>query len=176
MVKSDTITIVTGLARSGTSLMMQMLRAGGLPLLYDDVRTPNEHNPMGFFEYTPVLQPDCSWLDLAVGKAVKVFYTGFLPLDRSYKFVVMRRDLREIGCSLGGQIPIVRLEQELGWLLDWLFVYQPDRYCEVSYQQLVLDPAPLLAKLTAFLRPVRMDAAAMVSVIDPRLYRNRIAI
>ena len=174
MVKSDTITIVTGLARSGTSLMMQMLRAGGMPLLYDNVREPNEHNPLGFFEYAPVLQPDCSWLDLAVGKAVKVFYTGFLPLDRSYKFVVMRRDLREIGCSLGGQIPIVRLEQELGWLLDWLFVYQLGRYLEVSYRQLIFDPEPCLSRLADFLQPVRLDAAAMRSAIDLGLYRQRI--
>ena len=50
----DFITVVSGLPRSGTSLMMQMLSAGGLPALTDDLREADESNPRGYFEFEPV--------------------------------------------------------------------------------------------------------------------------
>src|SRR5579862_9614784 len=73
-VSANFITIVSGLPRSGTSLMMQMLQAGGLPLLTDGVRAPDESNPRGYFEHEAVKHShnDVSWLDHANGKAVKV--------------------------------------------------------------------------------------------------------
>ena len=68
------IVIVSGLPRSGTSLMMQMLQAGGMPLLIDDLRPADTDNPNGYWEYEPVkrLQQDKSWIPQAEGKAVKV--------------------------------------------------------------------------------------------------------
>jgi len=68
------IVIVSGLPRSGTSLMMQMLQAGGMPLLIDDLRPPDADNPNGYWEYEPVkrLQQDNSWIPKAEDKAVKV--------------------------------------------------------------------------------------------------------
>src|SRR6266567_4048665 len=68
------IVVVSGLPRSGTSLMMQMLRAGGMPLLTDDLRPADVDNPNGYWEYEPVkrLQQDNSWISKAEGKAVKV--------------------------------------------------------------------------------------------------------
>ena len=67
------IVVVSGLPRSGTSLMMQMLQAGGMPLLIDDLRMPDADNPNGYWEYEPVkrLQQDSSWIPKAEGKAVK---------------------------------------------------------------------------------------------------------
>src|SRR5947208_15012411 len=99
------ITIVTGLPRSGTSVMMQMLSAGGLPPLTDGLRQPDEDNPRGYFEFEPVKQirRDTAWLQLAVGKAVKMVHLLLpeLPLDQNhrYRVIMMRRDLSDVLAS-----------------------------------------------------------------------------
>ena len=84
---TDFVTIVSGLPRSGTSLMMQMLQAGGLPVLTDAVRATDEDNPRGYLEFEPVkhTRDDPSWLDGAAGKAVKMVHLLLqtLPSDRS---------------------------------------------------------------------------------------------
>jgi hypothetical protein len=68
------VTIVSGLPRSGTSLMMQMLAAGGMQVLTDGQRTADQHNPRGYFELGAVkhTRTNHSWLAQAEGKAVKV--------------------------------------------------------------------------------------------------------
>src|SRR5262245_31552152 len=73
----DGVTIVTGVPRSGTSLVMQMLVAGGLPALSDGVRAPDADNPRGYFEYEPAkrLLRDAGWLPRAQGRALKVAHT-----------------------------------------------------------------------------------------------------
>ena len=76
------ITIVSGLPRSGTSVMMQMIDAGGVPALTDSLRKPDADNPRGYFEYEPVKRTaiDPSWLDLAEGKVVKMVHLLLLDL------------------------------------------------------------------------------------------------
>ena len=66
--------IVSGLPRSGTSLAMQMLHAGGVPVLTDSLRAADTDNPRGYLEFERVKQikTDKSWLDDAAGKAVKI--------------------------------------------------------------------------------------------------------
>ncbi|MEI9959835.1 MAG: hypothetical protein WDM76_01510 [Limisphaerales bacterium] len=85
----QTITVVSGLPRSGTSLMMQMLAAGGMPLLTDAIRKPDEDNPRGYFEFERVKQikHDKAWLGEAVGKAVKIIHLLLyeLPSERNYR-------------------------------------------------------------------------------------------
>ena len=73
---TDSITIVSGLPRSGTSMMMQMLQAGGIPILTDNVRQADDDNPRGYYEFEPVkrTKQDPSWLNAANGKAVKMVY------------------------------------------------------------------------------------------------------
>ena len=97
---AETIWIVSGLPRSGTSLMMQMLQAGGLPILIDKARPPDEHNPRGYFELQKVkhLALDSSWLGESRGKAIKVIVQliPFLPAGFKYRILFVRRDLREI--------------------------------------------------------------------------------
>jgi hypothetical protein len=97
------ITVVTGLPRSGTSLVMQMLGAGGLPLLCDESRRPDLDNPRGYFEYEPVMRiaEDSSWLDAAVGHGVKVLLGQLvhLPPGRAYRVILVERDLAEIMAS-----------------------------------------------------------------------------
>src|SRR3989442_11689468 len=97
------IVIVSGLPRSGTSLMMQMLQAGGMSLLKDDLRPPDADNPNGYWEYEPVkrLQQDNSWIPKAEGKAVKVVSAllQYLPPQHTYKIIFMQRPMREIMAS-----------------------------------------------------------------------------
>jgi hypothetical protein len=94
------VTVVTGAPRSGTSLMMRMLDAGGIPALTDGHRPPDEHNPGGYFEYDPVkrLAENSSWLETARGRAVKVIYRllPYLPPQVEYRVVFMERDLTEV--------------------------------------------------------------------------------
>ena len=91
------ITIVSGLPRSGTSLLMQMLDAGGYPVLCDDERHADEDNPRGYFEYTPVrrLEQDNRWLADAEGKALKVVspLLYHLPKDFNYCLLFIQRPL-----------------------------------------------------------------------------------
>src|SRR5262245_3326165 len=100
---NELITIVSGLPRSGTSLMMQIIKAGGLPALTDEVRAEDEDNPRGYLEFERVkkLRQDQAWLNDARGKAVKMVHLLLydLPQDRQYQVVFMRRDLREVLAS-----------------------------------------------------------------------------
>jgi len=122
---SQTIIIVSGLPRSGTSMMMQMLQAGGLPLLTDDRRPADPDNPKGYFEYEPVkrLHKDASWLPEAQGSAVKIMaplLTGLRP-DLTYRVIFMTRPMDEVLRSQtamlahrgekGGNLPDDRLVQ-----------------------------------------------------------------
>src|SRR3989442_10700966 len=97
------IVIVSGLPRSGTSLMMQMLQAGGMSLLKDDLRPPDADNPNGYWEYEPVkrLQQDDSWIPKAEGKAVKVVSAllQYLPPQHTYKIIFMQRPMQEVLAS-----------------------------------------------------------------------------
>ena len=103
--KLDFITVVTGLPRSGTSLMMQMLAAGGIPPLTDYQRKPDESNPRGYFEFEPVkrLRADRSWLDQAHGRAIKVIHLLLreLPTDGiyNYRVILMKRSIKEVLAS-----------------------------------------------------------------------------
>ena len=97
------IIIVSGLPRSGTSLMMQMLAAAGVEILTDNMRQADADNPKGYFEFEPVkrLKDDASWLDTAHGKAVKVI-AGLLPdlsPDKRYALLFMLRPLKEVLAS-----------------------------------------------------------------------------
>ena len=106
MSERDFVTIVSGLPRSGTSLMMQMLTAGGIPALTDQARAPDESNPRGYFELEAVKETggaDRAWLADARGKAVKVihFLLQQLPVDGSVAFrvILMQRTMNEVLAS-----------------------------------------------------------------------------
>lgn len=94
------ILVVTGLPRAGTSLVMQMLNAGGYPVLSDNQRPPDDHNPRGYFEYAPVkkLRGDASWLPQARGHAIKVIAPLVTSLSgtETYRFILVERSMNEI--------------------------------------------------------------------------------
>ena len=91
-----TIIVVSGTARSGTSMLMRILEAGGVPVLTDNIRTPDYYNPKGYYEYEPykLLPNDVSWMPNAINKAVKILGTKILdlPSDYNYKIIFIRLD------------------------------------------------------------------------------------
>src|ERR1700733_170743 len=95
--------IVTGLPRTGTSMMMRLLEAGGVPLIVDGVRKPDLDNPNGYYEYEPVktLKQDSSWVPRSQGKAVKIVYLLLRgpPPHLPYDVIFMRRDMSEVVAS-----------------------------------------------------------------------------
>jgi hypothetical protein len=100
---SREICIVSGLPRSGTSLMMQMLEAGGMEVAIDYIRRADEDNPKGYYELEVVkrIKEDTSWLDGMAGKVFKIvsMLLYYLPHDRYYKIIFMRRKMEEILAS-----------------------------------------------------------------------------
>src|SRR5829696_2465105 len=103
--RGSPIVVVSGLPRSGTSMTMKMLEAGGLPVITDGLRTADESNPNGYYELEDVktlsAEGDGAWLAGARGKAVKVisFLLTYLPESYDYQVIFMRRDLNEIVAS-----------------------------------------------------------------------------
>src|SRR4051812_38256410 len=98
------VTVVSGLPRSGTSMMMQMLAAGGMPALTDGARGPDADNPRGYLEFEPAKRTaaaDGRWVGDAVGKAVKLVHLLLpdLPGGYEYRVVFMGRDVREVLAS-----------------------------------------------------------------------------
>jgi hypothetical protein len=184
------VTVVSGLPRSGTSLAMQMIHAGGIPALTDGQRTSDDSNPRGYFELERVkqLKQDKSWLDDAAGKVVKVIHLllAELPDDRPYRVVFMQRDLREVVQSqatmlarsgrTGGQLPPERLiavyEQQLKTVEQWLAARPNFSVLRVPYAQLVSDPSGVVPTVNAFLGGT-LDEARMRAAVDPGLHRNK---
>ena len=187
----DVIVVVSGLPRSGTSMMMKMLEAGGVPLLTDHIRTPDEDNPKGYYEFERVKRlpkGDTAWLAEAQGKAVKVISAllEHLPPTYRYKVIFMQRDLREVLASQRktllhrGEDPDKVDEERLRHLFAkhlqqvrlWLAQQPHMEVLEVSYNLLLQDPIPHVKRINAFLGG-RLNEEAMAQVVDPTLYRNR---
>jgi hypothetical protein len=182
------IIIVSGLPRSGTSLMMQMLAGGGIEILTDAVRTADDDNPRGYLEFEPVkkLKHDRSWLPAARGKAVKMVSQLLydLPPGERYRIIFMRRDLDEVLVSqekmlarLGRQAaPRERIkrafETHLEQLDGWLAKQPHMTLLPVIYKTLIEAPDAQARRVCDFLGR-DLDLEAMASAVDPNLYRNR---
>lgn len=184
------VIVVSGLPRSGTSLMMRMLQAGGVPLLTDGERTADADNPHGYFEYEPVkaLKRDASWLPQARGKAVKIIseLLPALPPDLPYRVLFMRRDLHEILASQRqmllrrGKPADASADAELAQLFaahvqqvqQWLTQQPHIAMLEVSYNALLDTPQPQIATINQFLGGW-LDTTRMAQMIDHQLYRQR---
>lgn len=165
------ITIVTGLPRSGTSMMMQMLEAGGLPALTDGRRKADEDNPRGYLEFDQArrLHLDNSWLPEARGKAVKVVAQLLMHLPKEvYRIIVMQRDMSEI---IGSQRAMLRRTEKQGArlpdpILKDIFSKQLlgiDKMLEknqiplmrVGYKACIDDPQTVVAEVNRFLGVAR---------------------
>ena len=183
--------IVSGLPRSGTSVMMQMIAAGGVPALTDAIRAADEDNPRGYYEFERVKQikQDKSWLADASGKVVKMVHLLLLdlPLDREYRIVFTRRRLEEVlasqkkmlersgraGAALNEAVLMKTFEGQVAKVLKYVSEHPANfRVMEVWYHELIAAPAEQAAKINAFLGG-SLNEAAMSAAVDPMLYRNR---
>jgi hypothetical protein len=188
---SKTVIIVSGLPRSGTSMMMKMLEAGGQAILTDNLREADANNPKGYYEFERVKNMkdgDLAWMSEAAGKVVKIV-TGLimhLPAEYNYKIVFMRRDLNEILSSqkkmlgrLGREddnIPDDKMakvyEEHLKEVRAWLFRQPNIETLYVNYNSMLTDPTESLNKINDFLGG-GMDISNMSKVVDKELYRER---
>jgi len=182
------ITIVSGLPRSGTSLMMQMLAAGGMPILADDSRMPDANNPRGYFEYEPAkrLNRDASWLPKARGKAVKIvsLLLRYLPEDEDYRILFLRRNIAEVLQSQAAMLaregkdddidaPAFReaLQKHLV-NVEELLEKRAIPVLYIEHLALITAPAEESARIAEFLG-LPLNTAAMDAVSDLSLYRER---
>jgi hypothetical protein len=186
------IIVVSGLPRSGTSMMMSALKAGGMPLLVDGIREADGNNPRGYYEYEPVKKlpkGSVDWLKSAKGKAVKIISAliEYLPSNNHYKVIFMERDIEEILASQQRMLARrgvvedkpasdedmqksyqAHLKQVKSYFVenDWLDVIY------VSYNKVLKDPDGEFQRVAKFLENV-VDPSAMSRVVDPELYRER---
>jgi hypothetical protein len=188
MSQDSEIIVVSGLPRSGTSLMMQMLDRGGIPAVTDHARTADEDNPRGYFEFEAVkrTKQDASWLPAARGKAVKLVSSLLydLPATETYRILFMQRDLDEVLESQEKMLarlgkpaaPRDRMRSAFRVHLDRLYQWLPQQphmqTLMVHYNRLLGDPPAEVSSIAQFLGG-RATAESMLSAIDPSLYRNR---
>lgn len=191
MVERDSILVVSGLPRSGTSMMMKMLEAGGVPAVTDKLRVADQNNPNGYYELERVKQlkdGDFSWLDEACGKVVKIITAliTFLPPNYTYKVIFMQRDLLEVLASqrkmlgrLGKPEDKVDDEQmakiyqgHLRNVEAWLKRQPNIELLYINYNQMIADPTQPINQVNQFLGG-GLDTQAMLGVINKDLYRER---
>jgi hypothetical protein len=184
----DYVTIVSGMPRSGTSLAMQMLGAGGMPLLTDARRLADAHNPRGYFEYDPVkrLAADSSWVNSARGRAVKIIYRllRHLPADTAYRVLFLERDVVEVFESQQEMLRsrndpaalqdreriLSALTEELAKVKAWLARQANMLVLTVPYAEVVNHPLERAREISRFLDG--LDESAMAAAVDPALYRH----
>ena len=185
------ITVVSGLPRSGTSMMMKMLEAGGLPPLTDKLRTADEDNPKGYFEFERVKKMpdgDISWVEDAQGKAVKVISAllEHLPPAYSYRVLFMQRKIDEILASQKQMLvrsgkPTDQVSDEqlaemygkhLAKVKAWLDEQTNFSVNYLDYNAILDDPTKYARQVNHFLDN-SLNLQEMAGVVDPNLYRQR---
>lgn len=188
----DDVFVVSGLPRSGTSMLMQMLDAGGMPILSDRVREADEDNPKGYFEYESVKKMfrDRDWLSAARGKALKVVapLVCSLPAGFHYRVLLIERDLHEILSSQAKMISrrgesvedsfdrrerlrgeyarlIARTKKLLGERADVQLLV-------LGHEEFLRDPNGTAHQINQFAGG-GLDTGRMASAVDRSLHRNR---
>lgn len=186
------ITIVSGLPRSGTSLMMRILEAGGMSVIVDNVRKADEDNPGGYYEYEKVkeLEQDNSWMGTARGKAIKIVspLLYYVPQNEeyTYKIIFMRRDLDEI---LASQRKMAERLQQQNSFLDselkanyiehlrelekWLCQKDCLETLHVDYAEIIFNTRTTVSHIRNFLKK-DLNISRMAETVDDSLYRQKI--
>lgn len=184
------IIVVSGLPRSGTSMMMKMLAEGGLQAVTDAIRTADDDNPNGYFEFERVKQMsagDRKWLDDAGGKVVKVISAllEHLPTNYHYKVIFMERAIQEVLASqkkmlvnrgeenkVSDEEMAEQYRAHLAAVRPWLARQAHMEVLYVDYNKMMSDPEPLCKRLVEFL-DLPLEAEKMLAVPNAKLYRNR---
>lgn len=183
------ITIVSGLPRSGTSMMMKMLETGGINVVVDNLRKADEDNPRGYYEFENVkkIKEDSSWLNAVKGKAVKMVSMLLfdLPSDIDYRIVFMKRNMDEILSSQKtmlerkGEANTTNIEElrilfkkHLHEIEKWLAEQKNIKVLYVSYNDMIENPHEHILIINNFLDN-KLDTDKMIGVVDRSLYRKR---
>ena len=170
--------------------MMQMLSAGGMEVLIDDVRQADGDNEKGYFEFEPVkaTKRDSTWVSLAAGKAVKAIYAFLadLPAEFEYRVIFMRRNLQEVirsqrvmlerrgekGAAVGPEQLAKIFGRQLEQTDSWLTQQKNLRYLDVEFTRVLDDPDLMAAEVSKFLE-IPLDVSAMAQVVSASLYHQR---
>ena len=188
----ESLIVVTGLPRSGTSMLMQMLAAGGLGVVSDGMRAADEDNPRGYLEFGPVknLLKDSKWLFEGRGKAIKIVapLLAAVPEGLACRVILSERDLDEVLDSQDRML--VRRNQPLdatperrrmlkdeyartlGRLKAMLARRPGTQLLVMEHRDVISDPLVSAQKVNEFLGG-GLDVGKMAAVIDPALHRNR---
>jgi hypothetical protein len=183
------LVLVSGLPRSGTSLVMGLLAAGGHPVLTDGLRLPDADNSRGYFEYEPVksLMRDQRWLYQHRGPAIKIISAllPFIPADLPMKVILIERRLPEVLASQAAMLRRAGRAQPAGPALlaaafrkqtaatHLLLATRPGTaVLHLHHHELLQEPAIQIERLCAFL-PVLGNPEAMLRTIDPALHRQK---
>jgi len=189
---AESLIVVTGLPRSGTSMLMQMLKAGGIAILTDGLREPDEDNPRGYLEFEPVknLLRDSAWLREGRGKAVKIVapLLAALPAGLPCRVILIERDIDEVLDSQqrmlerrGNALPETPerrrlLRNEYGKTIARVKAAMERRpltqLLVVEYRLAISNPLAMAEKVNQFLGG-GLDVARMAAAVDPKLHRNR---
>lgn len=184
------IVVVSGLPRSGTSMLMHVLQAGGMALLTDQVRKPDLDNPKGYYEFERVKrlpQGDIGWLEEARGKCLKVISALLVYLPRGYRYdvIFMHRDISEVLASQRKMLArrgqetsdddeamMVSLQEHVDEVRNWVAAQPNFSLLDADYNAILAAPAGWAAQIDAFLGR-NLDTVAMQAAVDSTLYRNR---
>jgi hypothetical protein len=189
--QAEYITVVSGLPRSGTSMMMKVLEAGGLPPVTDNIRVADTDNPKGYYEFERVKKlptGDVAWLAEAQGKVVKIIAALLihLPATYTYRVIFMQRAMPEVLASqremlirrgedpdkIGDEQLAKLYEKHLAQVNTWISSQPNVERIDINYNQILKDPRPDLERINQFLDHT-LDAEKMAQIIDPALYRQR---
>lgn len=190
--RKEPVIIVSGLPRSGTSMMMNMLNAGGIPIATDGIRTADSDNPKGYYELEKVKdldkEADKSWLKEKRGQVVKIisYLLKYLPDENNYNIIFLERNLDEVMASQNKML--VRMGQDVNpgedekmktlyrsHLNETRSILKMRKNMDVLYvnhRDIIECPTSCADKVSRFLKK-DMDLIAMSGVVDPDLYRNR---
>lgn len=189
--KRRKVVVVSGLPRSGTSMMMKMLAEGGMDILTDEQREADEDNPNGYFEVElskKLKDGEINWIYDAQGKTVKVisYLLEFLPNDLEYDIIFMDREISEV---LASQKKMLERRGEVSTISDtemetqfrahlksvkyWLPRQPNMKTLFVSYTETVNSPELICQSIVEFLQQP-LDTTAMALVPSQSLHRNRV--
>ncbi len=189
--EKEAVVVVSGLPRSGTSMLMSMLDAGGIPPITDNIRTADVDNPKGYYEFERVKaldKGDTAWVADAQGKSVKVISAllKFLPPEYQYRIVYVKRDMQEILASQRkmlvrrGEDPdkvddaqmAALFEKHVSQVESWLREQPNIQVLYEHYGDILADPEREARRINDFLGG-RLQVEPMAKAVDPDLYRNR---
>ncbi len=189
--KKEPVIVVSGLPRSGTSMMMKILAEAGVPIVTDEQRAADLDNPNGYYELETTKQlstGNVTWLAEAGGKAVKVISSllEYLPAQYSYRIIFMEREIREILASqrkmlvrrqgsaeVDDALMQEQFRKHLSLIKPWLARQSNMEVLYISYNALVLNPEPYCRHVIDFIACEPGHLERMLSVPTGELYRNR---